>query len=107
VLGFPQDGPYDVQAARIRSEQRLRSADIYGNGTVVREVFSLRSLVRPGNSGGPLVSRSGKVLGVVFAASVTDSQTGYALTADQVAQAAADGVTHQGSVDTGGCAGTS
>ncbi|MDX6299591.1 MAG: hypothetical protein QOF53_805 [Nocardioidaceae bacterium] len=106
VLGYPQDGPYDVQAARIRSEQRLRSADIYGDGTVVRQVFSLRSMVRPGNSGGPLVSRSGKVLGVVFAASVTDSQTGYALTADQVAQAAADGVTHQGSVDTGGCAGT-
>jgi S1-C subfamily serine protease len=106
VLGYPQDGPYDVQAARIRSEQRLRSADIYGNGTVVREVFSLRSLVRPGNSGGPLVSRSGKVLGVVFAASVTDSDTGYALTADQVAQAAADGVTRHGSVDTGRCAGT-
>lgn len=25
VLGFPEDGPYDVQAARIRSVQRLRS----------------------------------------------------------------------------------
>ena len=38
VLGYPQDGPYDVQAARIRGEQRLRSPDIYGNGTVIREV---------------------------------------------------------------------
>ena len=72
VLGYPQDGPYDVQPARIRAEQRLRSPDIYGEGTVVREVFSVRSTIRPGNSGGPMVDRDGEVLGVVFAASVTD-----------------------------------
>jgi S1-C subfamily serine protease len=104
VLGFPQDGPYDVEPARIRGEQRLRSPDIYGNGTVVRHVYSLRALVRPGNSGGPLVSSSGKVLGVVFAASVTDPHTGYALTASQVAQAAAAGLTRSQRVDTGQCA---
>ncbi len=104
VLGYPQDGPFDVQAARIRGQQRLRSADIYGGGTVVREVFSLRSLVRPGNSGGPLVSSAGTVLGVVFAASVTDSDTGYALTAKQVAPAAADGLTARNAVSTGDCA---
>jgi S1-C subfamily serine protease len=104
VLGYPQDGPFDVQAARIRGQQRLRSADIYGTGTVVREVFSVRSLVRPGNSGGPLVSSAGTVLGVVFAASVTDSDTGYALTAKQVAPAAADGLTARDAVSTGDCA---
>ncbi len=104
VLGYPEDGPYNVQAARIRGEQRLRSPDIYGGGTVVREVFSLRGLVRPGNSGGPLVSSAGRVLGVIFAASVTDSDTGYALTADQVAEAAAQGLTRDGDVDTGACA---
>jgi S1-C subfamily serine protease len=104
VLGYPQDGPYDVQAARLRGEQRLRSPDIYGVGTVVREVYSLRSLVRPGNSGGPLVSTAGRVLGVIFAASVTDKDTGYALTADQVAQAAAAGLTRSSTADTGDCA---
>jgi S1-C subfamily serine protease len=104
VLGFPQDGPFDVQAARIRAKQRLRSPDIYGTGTVVREVFSLRSHVRPGNSGGPLVSSTGSVLGVVFAASVTDGDTGYALTARQVAPAAAGGLTGRGEVGTGDCA---
>ena len=104
VLGYPQDGPYDVQAARIRAEQRLRSADIYNQGSVVREVFSLRGLVRPGNSGGPLVSSAGRVLGVIFAASVTDGDTGYALTADQVADAAASGLTRTRAVDTGDCA---
>jgi S1-C subfamily serine protease len=104
VLGFPQDGPYNVQAARIRAEQRLRSPDIYSHGTVLREVFSLRSLVRPGNSGGPLVSPDGKVYGVIFAASVTDNDTGYALTAEQVSKAAAAGLTADHEVGTGACA---
>ncbi len=104
VLGYPQDGPYNVQAARIRGQQRLRSPDIYGHGTVVRKVYSLRSTVRPGNSGGPLVSSAGRVLGVVFAASVTDSNTGYALTAEQVRLAAADGLSHDRPVGTGDCA---
>ncbi len=92
VLGYPQDGPYNVQPARIRGEQRLRSPDIYGKGTVVRKVYSLRGVVRPGNSGGPLVSSAGRVLGVIFAASVTDGNTGYALTAEQVRDAAAGGL---------------
>jgi S1-C subfamily serine protease len=58
---------------------------------VIRSVYSLRGLVRPGNSGGPIVDSSGRVAGVVFAASVTDDDTGYALTADQVRDAAARG----------------
>ncbi|GAA1931591.1 MarP family serine protease [Nocardioides marmoribigeumensis] len=104
VLGYPQDGPYDVQPARIRAEQRLRSPDIYGRGTVIREVFSVRSLIRPGNSGGPLVSADGKVYGVVFAASVEDKSTGYALTADQVAKAGVVGRDATTPVATGRCA---
>jgi S1-C subfamily serine protease len=104
ILGYPNDGPFDAQPARIRAEQRLRSPDIYGRGTVTREVFSVRGLVRPGNSGGPLVSRSGSVLGVIFAASVSDKQTGYALTADQVSQAAAQGLSATGKVSSGNCA---
>lgn len=104
VLGYPQDGPFNAQPARIRSEQRLRSPDIYGKGTVTRDVFSVRSEIRPGNSGGPLVSHEGEVLGVVFAASVSNSQTGYALTAAQVSGPADDGLTAHRKVSTGGCA---
>jgi S1-C subfamily serine protease len=105
ILGYPQDGPYDAQAGRIRAEQRLRSPDIYGRGSVIREVFSLRGLVRPGNSGGPIVERDGDVVGVVFAASVTDEDTGYALTAAQVADTAAEGESRSAEVSTGDCAG--
>lgn len=105
ILGYPQDGPYDVQAGRIRAEQRLRSPDIYGDGTVIREVFSLRGLVRPGNSGGPIVSSAGDVVGVVFAASVTDRDTGYALTSEQVSRSAELGISNTQEVSTGDCAG--
>jgi S1-C subfamily serine protease len=104
ILGYPEDGPYDVQAGRIREMQRLRSPDIYGEGAVIREVYSLRGLVRPGNSGGPVVSSAGEVVGVVFAASVTDDDTGYALTTDQVAESAAQGLTNDDAVSTGDCA---
>jgi S1-C subfamily serine protease len=104
VLGYPEDGPYDVQGARIRSETRLQSKDIYGEGTVLRDVFAVRGLIRPGNSGGPMVSLDGEVYGVVFAASVTDAETGYVLTADQVAEAAARGINSEDEVSTGRCA---
>ena len=105
IVGYPQDGPFDVQTGRIRSEQRLRSPDIYGEGTVIREVFSLRGLVRPGNSGGPILDSDGDVAGVVFAASVTDDDTGYALTADQVSDAADAGRDATNQVSTEDCAG--
>jgi S1-C subfamily serine protease len=104
ILGYPQNGPYDVQPARVRADQRLRSPDIYGHGTVIRDVLSLRGLIRPGNSGGPVVDSAGHVVGVVFAASVTSDDTGYALSSQQVAQAAAAGRIASRTVSTQGCA---
>jgi S1-C subfamily serine protease len=104
VLGFPENGPYDVQPARVRDRQTLRSTDIYGEDSVERDTYSVYSLVRQGNSGGPLVDPRGRVLGVIFAASITDSRTGYALTADQVAEAAEAGRGSTSEVDTGSCA---
>jgi S1-C subfamily serine protease len=104
ILGYPEDGPFDLEPGRVRSQQRLRSPDIYGSGTVIRDVYSLRGLIRPGNSGGPIVDADGRVAGVVFAASVTDPDTGYALTAAQVESTATAAVGLTAPVSTGGCA---
>lgn len=104
ILGFPENGPFDIRAGRIRDRVDLRSPDIYDKGQVVRDTFSVRGLVRSGNSGGPLVSPEGDVVGVIFAASISDESTGYALTSDQVAAAARKGTSATQAVSTGGCA---
>ena len=52
---------------------------------VTRQIYSVRALVEPGNSGGPLLAPDGQVDGVVFAAAVGVKDTGYALTASEVA----------------------
>ncbi len=96
VVGYPQDGPFRPDAARISGSQDARGPDIYQEQIVVREVYSLKGLVRPGNSGGPLIDPQGRVLGVIFAAAADDPSIGYALTADEVAaQAAAGGRTSE------------
>ncbi len=81
ALGYPGDGPLTVSPARVRGATTAAGRDIYGKAAAVRSIYSLRTEVRPGNSGGPLVDQDGRVLGVVFAAAVDDPTTGYALTA--------------------------
>jgi S1-C subfamily serine protease len=103
VLGYPENGPFDAEPARIRSEERLRGPDIYGDSTVTRRAFSIWASVRPGNSGGPLLSPRGTVYGVVFAASVEDNRTGYVLSAAQVSADAAAGAKATDGVSTRSC----
>ena len=103
VVGYPQDGPYRADAARVRGTQDAKGPDIYQRKTVVREIYALRARVRPGNSGGPLLNPKGAVYGVVFAAAADDPQTGYALTAKEVSGDVARGRTATGTVSSQGC----
>jgi len=80
VAGFPLDGPYRLRAARVRDVLEASGTDIYGRTGTVRSIYSLYTKVQSGSSGGPLLSPSGRVVGVVFARSVDDERTGYALT---------------------------
>jgi S1-C subfamily serine protease len=101
--GFPQDGPFSAVAARVRDELTAVGRDIYERGTVRREVYSVRARVLPGNSGGPLLAADGKVYGVVFASAADDSETGYVLTAGEVAADADTGRHSTAAASTGEC----
>lgn len=104
VVGYPLDGPFTPIAARIRDVRQVKGPDIYDRQTVIREVYTIRATVRSGNSGGPLIAGDGSVLGVVFAAAVDDPDTGFALTADEVAPVATAGADRTAGVSTGPCA---
>jgi len=84
VAGYPLNSSFTANAARIGGTEAARSPDIYQNTQVTREIYSIKALVRPGNSGGPLLAPDGQVYGVVFAAAVSVKDTGYALTANEV-----------------------
>ena len=104
VIGFPLDGPYDAQSARIRESRNINGPDIYDTRKVTRDIYTIRALVRSGNSGGPLVSPDGTVLGVIFAAAADDPSTGFAITADEAAPVASLGRSHNDPTPTGKCA---
>jgi S1-C subfamily serine protease len=67
ILGFPENGPFDVEPGRLGSTTAVRTEDAYGRGPVTRRITSLRGLVRSGNSGGPMVDGRGRVVTTIFA----------------------------------------
>jgi S1-C subfamily serine protease len=103
VLGYPEDGGFTARSARVRSRGPISGSDIYGHGRVQREIYSIRGVVRSGNSGGPLLSPSGSVLGVVFATALDSSDTGFVLTAAEVSSDANRARTATAPVATGSC----
>jgi S1-C subfamily serine protease len=103
VAGYPLDHSFTAVAARIGDTQSAVGPDIYQTGTVTRQIYEIRAEVEPGNSGGPLLSPSGTVYGVVFAAAVGDPQTGFALTSAEVASDANAGAAQTVPVSTQSC----
>jgi S1-C subfamily serine protease len=103
IMGYPGGGPFYVGPARVRDRGEISGPDFRNSQTVVRDVYALYGIVRAGNSGGPLFATDGSVLGVVFASAIDDPNTGYALTAQQVAKAAQAGSTASAEVGTGPC----
>jgi S1-C subfamily serine protease len=105
VVGYPLDHPLTVVAARIGHSVTAYGPNIYQTAVVRRQIYPIRALIQPGNSGGPLLSVSGQVYGVVFAASTTYHDTGYALTSAEVASDVAAGRNADRAVGTQGCQG--
>jgi S1-C subfamily serine protease len=107
IMGYPEDGPFDLEAGRVGQTSEVSTEDAYGNGPVLRKITSLRGRVRPGNSGGPMVDAGGHVVATVFAAIVGGSRGsgGFAVPNALVRDQLAAGAARQGSVSTEGCAG--
>ena len=96
-------GPLEADAAAVRRTITAAGRDIYGEETVRRQVYELQAEIRPGHSGGPFVTIDGTVAGVVFAASTTNEEVGYALTAIQARPQIRIGTGRTEAVDTGEC----
>jgi S1-C subfamily serine protease len=103
VLGYPGGGRFTAGPGAIVRKFAAIGRDIYGRELTRRDVYQLQAAIRQGNSGGPFVRQDGTVLGVVFAASTTESNVGYALTSQEVLPKLrqARGVTNE--VSTGPC----
>lgn len=88
IVGYPLNGPLNIQAARIGSTSTVISDDIYGGRPVTRRMTTFRGVVRHGNSGGPIVDADGRVRTTVFAAkSDSDNSRGYGVPGEQIAEA--------------------
>jgi S1-C subfamily serine protease len=105
VAGYPYNRPFTLRAARVARRITAYGPNIYATAEVHRQVYPLRAYVKPGNSGGPLLAPDGRVYGVVFAASTSRPDIGYALTASEVAGDAAAGAADYAAVSTQGCQG--
>jgi S1-C subfamily serine protease len=101
ILGFPKDGPFRAEPGRLGATETVISQDAYGSGPIRRRMTALRGVIRSGNSGGPAVDGSGRVVATVFAASESKPRGGFGVPPGIVASRLAKA---GNPVDTGPCA---
>jgi S1-C subfamily serine protease len=104
VLGYPGGGKFMAGPAAVLDELTASGHDIYGRGHTLRDIYEIKATIIPGNSGGPLIDKTGHVLGVVFAESTSYKKVGYTLTNSQVTGEIQQAVDRNKIVSTGQCA---
>ncbi len=103
ILGFPGGGDMMMTAAAVTASYEIGGPDIYGDGINERSVVEMRTQIRPGNSGGPLVVAPGTVGAVVFGGSQVATDVGYAIGADQAQASIGPFIGSTAAVSTGPC----
>lgn len=103
LLGYPENGGFEIAPARFGSTEKVISEDSYGRSPVQREMSSLRGTIRSGNSGGPVVDTEGRILATIFAATTNGEPGGYGVPNDVVGEALRES-SGAGAVRTGPCA---
>lgn len=101
--GYPLGGPFQSNPAAVRSVATTNVQDIYKQSTTAMQIYTLAARVEQGNSGGPLLTLSGTVAGVVFAKSANDQPVGYALTPQELTPVVAQAEAATTSVASGHC----
>ncbi|MDR7186549.1 S1-C subfamily serine protease [Microbacterium trichothecenolyticum] len=105
VQGYPYGGPFTMVSASVQSMGVANVPDVYDSSWNPREIYSLQAVVRPGNSGGPLLTGDGEVAGVVFARAENDDNVGYAMTMAELTPVADRAPSLTNTVSTGSCVG--
>jgi S1-C subfamily serine protease len=103
VAGYPFNEPLKMTPATISTSIDAYGPNIYQTAVVHRQIYPISADVQPGNSGGPLVAPDGRVYGMVFAASTSEADTGYALTSAEIAGDVQAGEWRTAPVSTEGC----
>jgi S1-C subfamily serine protease len=108
ILGYPQDGPFMAEPGRIGITKPVITDNAYGNGPVLRKITALRGVVRPGNSGGPLVDSAGRVVAMAFAQITNPAHGtgpgGFAVPTDVISSELGKARSAHGTASTDGCA---
>jgi S1-C subfamily serine protease len=105
AIGYPGGQTETAAAAEVRGTEPAQGYNIYNSGVVSRDIEVLAAHIIPGNSGGPLVDTAGTVQGLVFAASTTNPDEGYALSMTEISTFLAQGRGRTAAVSTQSCTG--
>jgi S1-C subfamily serine protease len=105
VEGYPNGGPFTSVPATVLSVGTVPVPDVYDDSAAPREIYSLRATVRPGNSGGPLLTGDGAVAGLVFARGIDDPSRGFAITTTELSPVVAEAPGLTSAVASGHCTG--
>jgi uncharacterized membrane protein required for colicin V production len=86
LLGYPRNGGLAVTAGTAGDRRTVIAPDAYEQRVRPRVVVPLRGRVQPGESGGPVVDRRGRVLAMIFGGTRT-GRGGYAVPVELVLNA--------------------
>ena len=103
IAGYPFGGPFTEGGARVVQTGAVTVPDVIGAGRTARQIAAIAADVEQGNSGGPLLTTNGRVIGIVFAKSTSQSNLGYAMTPAEFGGVVARAASLRSAVSTGAC----